>query len=211
MQRLGHGAEVAHNTAGHGSRYAQPHLDFRGIESEQLGASRGGAERAYSAGRVPAVMLAVTQRIGEFPRDLEACRIGLDNLAAAGAQRFTDGENRRDDRRRRLAHERKAMIEVHGMGGGAVGECRLKSRRFESLANDGCLFLGAFLPRDLSTDFGVPFLAAGKRDAEAIPHRELRSLYRFRRDLFELRLGYEPGNPCGDLHDSLQRLLYLPT
>src|SRR5262245_12442887 len=211
MQRLGHGTEVADNPTGHGSRYAQRHLDFRGIESEQLSASRGGAERAYSTGRVPAVMLGVTQRIGEFPCNLEACRIGLENLAAAGAQRFTHGENRRDDWRRRLAHERKAMIEVHRMGCGAVGERHLHRRGFEPLANDGCLFFGAFLPRDLTADFGVLFLTSGQRDAEAILERELRSLYRLRRDLFELRLRYEPGNLCGDLHDFLQRLFYVPT
>src|SRR4030095_16027200 len=63
---------------------------------------------------------------------------------------------------------------------------------------------GASLARDLSADFGVLFLAAGERDAKAIPQRELRRFYRFRRDLFELSLGHEPGNFCGDLHDFLQ-------
>src|SRR4029434_9122428 len=92
------------------------------------------------------------------------------------------------------------MIEVHRMGRGTVGERRLQRRRFESLADDGCFLLGAFLPRDLGADFGVLFLAAGERDAKAIPHRELRRLYRFRRDLFELRLCYEPGNFCGYVH-----------
>src|SRR5215510_2401792 len=176
MQRFSHGGKVTHNSTRHGCRYAQRHLDFRGIESEQLGASCGGAERADSAWRVPAVMLAVAQRIGEFSCDLKACRIGLEKLATASTQRFTRGENRWDDRRSRLAHERKAVIEIHGMSGGAVGEGRLKRRRFESLTDDRCFFFGAFLPRDLSADFGVLFLAAGERDAEAIPQRELRSL-----------------------------------
>src|SRR4029453_4005027 len=101
------------------------------------------------------------------------------------------------------------MIEVHRMGRGAVGKRRLQRRRLESLADDGCFFLGAFLPRDLSADFGVLFLAAGECDAKAIPHRELRRIYRFRRDLFELRLGYEPSNFSGDLHDVLQRIFHV--
>src|SRR5262245_25038850 len=149
MQRFSHGAKVAHNATGHGCRYAEHHLDFRGIESEQLGASCGGAERAYRAWRVPPAMLTVAERIGEFSCDFEACRISLEKLAAAGTQRFTRGENRWDDRRRWLAHERKAMIKVHGMSGGAVGEGRLKRRRFESLTDDGRFFFGALLPRDL--------------------------------------------------------------
>src|SRR4030095_11924163 len=77
-------------------------------------------------------------------------------------------------------------------------------RRFESLADDGCFLLGAFLPRNLGADLSVLFLAAGERDAKAIPHRELRRIYRFRRDLFDLRLCYEPSNVSGDLHDFLQ-------
>ena len=181
MQRLGHGAKVSDHTAGHRCRHAERHLNLAGVEPEQLAACRRGAEGTQRARRVPAVMFAVAQRMHELCRNLIANRIGFDDLPAAGAERFSQRKGGGNDRRRRLAHQGKAVIEIHRVRRRAVRQRRVERGSFESLPDDRGFFLGLFLACYLGANFRVLFLAAGERHTEAIAHSDLSGGNRRRR------------------------------
>ena len=124
VQRLHHRAEVGLDAGGErrGDRERGGDLVVRQLQ--QLRARSGGAEDAERRGRVPAVRVVIevhAQR--ELALGLEAGDVGGDEIAAARADVVREREQRRQDRRRRMAADRVvAVVEIERVRGGAVHE-----------------------------------------------------------------------------------------
>ena len=128
MQRLRHGAEVGLDAGGERGRDRKRGCGLRPVEPHQVARRRGGAEHAEGRGRMPALVVVVKV---DAERDLalgfEAGDIGRDEVAAAGAGLSREREQRRQDRRRRMAAQGVvAVVEVERVRGGAVDQRRIE-------------------------------------------------------------------------------------
>ena len=89
------------------------------------------AEHAHGAGAMKSALgMRCPQRAPDLARHLEPHRVRGEKLAAGAVQQFSDRDGGGHDRGRRMApHVVVGVVEVQGVGGGAVGQRRIGGRR----------------------------------------------------------------------------------
>ncbi len=173
MERLGHGAEIRLDARCHGSGQRQRRRDLLDVELQQLGAGRGGAEGAERRCRVPALLIMMeVHRAAELGLDLHADGVGRQYVAAAGAERFAQRPQGRENRRRRMAADRvAAIVEVERMHRRPVGQCRHRRLRAKAGTDDHAPTAGSLSLDESGDDRAGPRGHAGKTDPEGVGDR----------------------------------------
>ena len=115
------------------------------VEAEQVAARRRGAEHAEGRGRVPALLVMMVMHAAADPRlGLEPGDIGGDEGAAGAVERLAEREQRRQDRRRRVAAQRVAdIVEIERVRRGAVDQRGVERRGAAVAAEDQALAAAA--------------------------------------------------------------------
>ena len=126
MQRLGHGAEVATQTAGHRAGNAECGLDDVGLQTPGLGQCGHAAEYAQRAGAVKAAVIVTGgDAEADLAADFDADDMRFNQGLAAQRLAFQVSQQHGDDHRTRVRrHHRQHIIKIQRMAEGAVDQCR---------------------------------------------------------------------------------------
>ena len=121
-------------------------------------------------------------------------------MTSAGRRAGALGERqqRRDDRRGRLAQQRGDVV-VHDVGGDAVGERRKLRRGAERLADHRHLGRRALLLHHFADDLGALLAAAGEHHRHGVDEGEARALDGERRQRLDVEADDEIGDGVAEL------------
>src|ERR1044071_4501338 len=109
----------------------------------------------------------------QFGRDFEPGDVRFQNFTSVCSESLSQRERRRNDRSCWLAHYRKAMIVIEGVGRRPVGKRGVQRRCLKSLSYDARFLSGRLLARNFGGDAGIFFLAARERHAKTVTNGKL--------------------------------------
>jgi hypothetical protein len=177
VERLAHRAELRFEAGRLRAGDAERAGGRLGVEAEQMRAGRRRAKRADRAGRVEAArVVAGPQRHADAAAGLVAGDKRGDDRLARGFALLGEGQQRRQDRDRRMARHRQVdVVVVERMGDRAVDQRRRQHRQRAAWPiTAACSAPPASLL--IEQDAGERIVGAGEPDAEIVEHALPREL-----------------------------------
>ena len=202
VHRLGHRPEGLAHARSLGARRAHRAHDAVDIEAGDLRAGDRGAEDAHGAGDVPAgVVVPGVDSVAGAAADLDAQRDGGDEVAAAGACVFADGEGARERRRGGVDDGGEVgVVVVLEVAQVAVGERRELQRGLAAGAPDRGARVAAFRVEHREHRLQRRVASGVYGDAEHVDDVALRLVHNFARQVGEACFDGELGQVAGGSH-----------
>ena len=203
MERLGHGAEIRHQAGGLRCAEGDGDGGFLGVQLAQLGAGRGGADRAIKPGGMPALLVQQPGVAAEqFSPGLIAGDVGGDHVGAGGAEMFGLGQDGGDQDGAGMAAQGDIVI-VQRMGGGAVDPGGFRSRGLAVAEGQGGGTVAGC--QRLGHDAHAVFVAAGDHGADGVDEAHARDAGGLLRQAVRREVGDELAKGFGQAHGMFLR------